>query len=136
MTQRLGDKLHVQGGLHESLEGIARTGAEGIHQLLRGLFEQEREDLGRERGRGGGYLGVDEDETEQRFVDVWFCGRGARFGLGDPVVAGEAGLDDFAQAFDWLLGVGLEEAGVNLAEDVFDGLGFVGEFDGEGVFEL
>jgi hypothetical protein len=30
----------------------------------------------------------------------------------------------------------LEEAGVDLAEDVLDGLGFVGEFYGKGVLEL
>ena len=79
---------------------------------------------------------MDEDESEEGFVDVGFCGGWAGVWLGGPVGKGEAGGDDAVEFLDGLLGVGLEEAGVDLAEDVADGFGFVRELDGEGVFEL
>jgi hypothetical protein len=45
-------------------------------------------------------------------------------------------VDYGAKVFNGGLRVCPEETSINLAEDFPDGLGFIGEFDREGVFEL
>ena len=74
-------------------------------------------------------------EVEEDVVDVRFGVLRAGDG-GDPVGACDAIIDDFAHFLHGGFDVGLEEAGVDLAEGVADGFAFVGEFDGEVGFEL
>lgn len=70
LAQRLRHELDVERGLHERGERVALALFEGFEQLARDLLEEVGEDL-RGQGRGGScYLGVYEDEAEERFVDV------------------------------------------------------------------
>lgn len=98
------------------------------------MLEQVGEDLEGERGGGGADLGVYEYDTEERFVDVGsdFGGLGRRW----PGGRGDAGADDGAESFDGGAGVGLEEAGIDLTENVADRFAFFGKLYREGVLKL
>lgn len=92
------------------------------------MFEEVAEDLvGQCRG-GGGDFAVHQHEVKKDVVDVRFGVGGAGNG-GYPAWTGNAVIDEFAELFDCRFDVGLEEAGIDLAEGVADGLAFVCEFD-------
>jgi len=76
-----------------------------------------------------------EDEVEEDIVDIWFGIGGTSDGR-DPVGAGDAVVDEFAELFHGRFDVRLEEASIDLAEGIADGLAFVREFDREAGFEL
>lgn len=79
---------------------------------------------------------MDEDEGEEGFVDVWpdFFGLLVRHGCPGGVrdTVAYYGLQSLHRG----PGVRLEEAGIDLPEDVSDGFCFVGEFYREGILEL
>ena len=135
LAQRLGHELDVQGRLHQRRQGVARAGAEGFQQGGGELLEEVRQDGYGERLGGGGDFGVDGHEEEEGFVDVRPHFGGARGG-GDPGRGGDARADEGGERFTEGARVGLEEAGVDLGEDVVDGCGLFGELNGEVGFEL
>ncbi len=78
-----------------------------------------------------------EDELQEGLVDVGTNLAGLVLaGRGRPVRRGDAGADDAAEDLCRGLGIGREEAGVDLAQHVADRLGLVRELDREGVLEL
>lgn len=136
VAEGLGHKLDVERRLHEGLEGVARAPPEGLEELDRRLLQEEGQHLKGEGGRRGRDLRVDEDQAEEGLVDVRLGRLGALAMARGPVGSRDAGLDDVAKAFDRLLGVGLEEPLVDLAENFTDLLGLLHQLDKEGVFKL
>lgn len=93
------------------------------------------QDVVRDRDRGDADFALDRDEGEQHVVDV--RARVLRAAdAGDPGRVGHAGFDEGREAVHQGPGVGLEEAGVDLRDDVAYGFGFVGELDGKGGLEV
>ena len=127
--------LDVQRRLHEIGERVLGPLLEGrgerVEELLRGTLQ----DVRRERGRRRRHLRVHNHHIEQH------AGRERRRvprlarARGSPLGAGEAGLDGVVEAVGDGLGVDLEEALVDLLQDVSDRLGLVGELDGEVCFK-
>lgn len=98
-------------------------------------LEQVRDDGVQERGRRGGDFAVDVDDEEERFVDVRpELRRVVR--RRDPAGRGDAVVDHRGELLGAGARVGFEEFGVDLAEDVLDGFGFLGDPEGEGGFEV
>ena len=135
LAQRLGDELDVEGRLHQRGQVVAGPRAEGLQQGGGQLLEEVRQHERGERGGGGGDFGVDGHEEEKRLGDVGpHFGRAG--GRGDPGRGGDAVGDEGGEGVGEGAGVGLKEAGVDLGEDVVDGLGFFGQGDGEVGFEV
>jgi hypothetical protein len=86
--------------------------------------------LVREAGGCSADFAVHEDKREEHVVDVGLR-VGGTAGSGRPGFGGDAGRDGGLQGVDNGFDVGLEEAGVDLGENVANGLAFVGEFYGE-----
>lgn len=78
---------------------------------------------------------MDVDELEEGFVDVWAEFRGAVSGR-DPVGGGDAVVNCGSELLGARTGIGFEEFGFDLGEGVFDGSSFLGDFEGEGGFEM
>lgn len=78
---------------------------------------------------------MDKDEREEHIVDVWLRVRWATGG-GRPGFGGYACRYCRLEGVDDRFDVGLEEASVDLREDVADCFALVCEFDREGGFEL
>ena len=74
-------------------------------------------------------------ENQKGLVDVGSDFGGAVGGR-EPGWGGDALSDDVGEAVGDGAGVGLEDAFVDLGEDVIDGFGFFGEGDGEESFEV
>lgn len=78
---------------------------------------------------------MNEDEEEEGFVDVGPEFGGAVRGR-DPLGGGDAVVDEGGQLLGGGVGVGLEELGFDLSEDVADRFAFFGDLEGEGGFEV
>jgi len=133
----LGQKLDVQGGLHQLWEGNGRErgGRKGADERGGGCVEEGAEDARGQGCRRGACFCVDDDEVEEHGEDV-----GAGFAVGDavggrgrgrPRRAGDSVFDGRVDFGSVWLGVRLEKLGVELGENVSDACGFVGELHGE-----
>jgi len=72
---------------------------------------------------------MDEDKTEEYFVDVRSDILRFLAGSWSPIWSSNASTDDAAQVFDRRPGIRLEETGIDLAKDISDCLGFLSQFD-------
>lgn len=137
LVQRLRQELHVQRRLHQCLQAVPLArGAESRDQAGAGLLKMVRQDLARERRGRAADLAVHENQGEEHVVDVGFRVRGAGVGTGLPGRRGDACVNEGVEVCNCGLDVRLEEACVDLGEDVANRLAFVGEFDGEEGLEL
>lgn len=79
---------------------------------------------------------MNEHEAEEGFVDIWFHCVGLLIQWWGPGRIGNSIADYALEDLHCWASVGLEKSGVNLAKNIADGLSFVGEFDGKGIFKL
>lgn len=79
---------------------------------------------------------MDKDKTEECFVDIRSDIPRFLVRSWSPLWSRNAAMNDTAQVFDCRSGVGLEETGINLAQDISDCLGFLGQLDRECVLKL
>lgn len=122
--------------MHERGEGVSFLArAEAGEERGDDCVEKVADDRCEELGGGGGDFSVDVNEHKEGFVDV-----GAEFGGavggGDPVGGGDAVVDQGGELLRRGVGVGFEQLGFDLGEDVADRFAFFGDFQGEGSFEV
>ena len=79
---------------------------------------------------------MDKDKTEEYFVDIRSDILRFLVRSWSPLWSRNASTDDTAHVFDGWPGVGLEETGIDLAKDISDCLGFLGQLDRECVLKL
>ena len=130
VVQSLRHELDVQGSLHELRQRVSLALLKRRDERQTALLQQVGQNLVRETGSCGADFAVHEDKREEHVVDVGLR-VGGTAGSGRPGFGGDAGRDGGLQGVDNGFDVGLEEAGVDLGENVANGLAFVGEFYGE-----
>jgi len=134
-AQGLRDVLDVQRRLHEVGERVLGPLLEGRGERVEDLLQEVLQDVRRERARRRRHLRVHDHHVDQHAGRERRRVPGLARARGSPLGAGEAGLDGVVEAVGDGLGVDLEEARVNLLQDVLDRFGLVGELDGEVCFE-